>query len=258
MGNMETTPKAIVTVILPCAGEGSRLGLKRPKELYEVEPGKPMIGYSLDLIRSVAELMHAPVRVVVVMRQGKESVVESVETALKPAGVEVVSVQFDEKLSEWPGSIHSAREFFSDKNVVLLPDSYIETGGRLLIAEMLEALQHHSLVMGAKQSTDPAEIRRLGALRLSDTGSGEAVLEFADKPEDASRFDAIWGCFAFRGEIAEELHEFLMCSVLHFENHYGKRSFYPAGTVLFEDYFDLGTWEQIELFREKREAMREN
>ena len=37
-----------LTVILPCAGEGNRLGLTTPKELYEIIPGKRLIDFSLD------------------------------------------------------------------------------------------------------------------------------------------------------------------------------------------------------------------
>ena len=41
-----------VTIILPCAGEGKRLGAKGPKELFEIYPGKKLIDYSLEHIKA--------------------------------------------------------------------------------------------------------------------------------------------------------------------------------------------------------------
>ena len=38
-----------LTVILPCAGEGTRLSLPYPKEVHSIEKNKSLIDYSFDL-----------------------------------------------------------------------------------------------------------------------------------------------------------------------------------------------------------------
>ena len=37
-----------LTVILPCAGEGTRLSLPYPKEVHSIEKNKSLIDYSFD------------------------------------------------------------------------------------------------------------------------------------------------------------------------------------------------------------------
>ena len=39
----------MITVILPCAGEGTRLSLPYPKEIHSIEKSKSLIDYSFDL-----------------------------------------------------------------------------------------------------------------------------------------------------------------------------------------------------------------
>ncbi|MCP5049152.1 MAG: hypothetical protein GY940_18430, partial [bacterium] len=70
-----------ITVILPCAGEGSRMGLETPKELFEIFPGndaagksakgKPvkLIDFSLEHIRAFPD--RRALRVAVVVRPWK-------------------------------------------------------------------------------------------------------------------------------------------------------------------------------------------
>ena len=40
---------SLLTVILPCAGEGTRLSLPYPKEIHSIEKNKSLIDYSFDL-----------------------------------------------------------------------------------------------------------------------------------------------------------------------------------------------------------------
>ncbi len=237
-----------LTVILPCAGEGSRLGLSGPKELYEVEVGRPLIRYSLDLLLKTQRKTESQITVAVVIRKGKESVVDYVRKYLSEDRFKVVSVHFDPHLREWPGSIYSAKHVFSEKNILLLPDSFVHYSASDLLSQMVDRLDLKLLVFGAKPTDDTSEICRLGALQLN--GKLSDVVCFEDKPDTAADHNAIWGCFGFHQKIADELHDFLMASVEHQNNQYRDRSFFPAGSLAIENYFDLGTWERIETFRE--------
>jgi len=250
-----------LTVILPCAGEGSRLGLSGPKELFEVEPGMPMIRYTLDLLLAGVEKTENKVQIAVVIREGKEAVVQYVKQGLPEAYFEVKPVVFDSSYREWPGSIYSARAAFSEHNVVLLPDSYLtlsetdrlrrKVAGRTLnlLQCMSEQLEKRTVVFGVKSTLQDEILNRLGAVEVNES-TGE-VLRFQDKPLQTAGYNGVWGCFGFRKSVADELHRFLMESVLHRETNYPERSFYPAGSFEIEDYNDLGTWESIERFRSK-------
>jgi len=249
------------SVILPCAGSGTRLGIKTPKELLEIEPGCPLITYSLDLLCAIPSSSGSKIRVIVIIRDGKESVVDFVRNYLDPETFEVIAVYFDTRFEEWPGSVYSAKSYFQTFNLVLLPDSYLvlskrdrfhhetQFGGLTLIDATHFALQSSPLVFGVKETQQAGEMKRLGAVSLIP--KQKIISGFADKPHDPSAYNGIWGCFAFRADIADELHAFLMASVRHQNNQYLQRSFYPAHYFSIADYQDLGTWEQIECFRKK-------
>ncbi|MCU0290182.1 MAG: hypothetical protein MUF15_27830 [Acidobacteria bacterium] len=254
-----------LTVILPCAGEGNRLGLTTPKELYEIVPGKRLIDFSLDHINAWSlkcekgkkEIFH--LRVVVVIRPWKREVAEY--AAGKLAGIKVESVLFNDNYIEWPGSVYSAAPFFSAYNLVLLPDSYLclcdrvdskdvcfNHAGKTLIELILEALENHNVVFGAVACTDPSILKRLGAMKVE---SGK-VTAFQDKPrENLGQFNRFWGCYGFRGEYGGVLYDFLTRSVGYQPVSLAEQPFYPPGSVPIYSYLDLGTWDNIREFQSK-------
>lgn len=257
--------KQRISVILPCAGMGSRLGLSGPKELHEVEPGFPLIRYSLDLLMHTPPDLAARTQVVVVIRPGKERVASVVQERLAATGMRVIPVAFDAKLREWPGSIHSARHHFSKVNLVLLPDSYLGLGGRhrsvfteeskriSLLQRVETKLEAHALVFGVKRTQCDRDLRQLGALEVASDGT---VLRFQDKPTNPDGFNAVWGCFAFRSGIADALHSMLMATVERRSTgpSYLESRCYPSGSFDVHEYFDLGTPERISAFLQHRRA----
>jgi len=252
-------PAAGLTVILPCAGSGTRLGLKKPKELFEILPGICLIDFSLAHIR--AALPVAGIKVVVVIRPDKEEVVDHVRRVLPEIKVE--SVFFNDSYHEWPGSVFSARETFSNHNLVLLPDSILNIGknsfnsktepicrdeeGSTLIKLAIDSLPGHKVVFGWIQCSDSRELKKKGALRV-ESGT---VTAFLDKP-DASfeKYNGFWGCYAFRKEVGESLYHFLVSSVRHRPVSLEEQSFHPAGAIPLHSYRDLGTWSAIRQFQQ--------
>lgn len=258
-GSPQLNADSKLSVILPCAGEGRRFGASGPKELHEAESGIPLIQYSLDLLMQTPPELAAKTQIVVVIRNGKECVVSRVQEQLEGTAMQVVAVSFEPELHEWPGSIYSAREHFSENNVVLLPDSYLvlsdldrsawqRSGVRLTLLEgMIEALTQHPLVFGAKRSHDEVELRQYGALML---GEDATVNGLQDKPMDVRPFNAIWCCFGFQRRVAGELHAMLMQSLTSRMdgNTRSHNACFPAGSIDVQEYFDLGTPERIERF----------
>ncbi len=276
-----------LTIILPCAGEGSRLGLKSPKELFEIVAGKRLIDFSLEHILAYKKKMGPPadalnLKVAVVIRPWKSGVVEYVAGRLP--GIAVETVLFNDSYFEWPGSVYSASPSFSNKNLVLLPDSCLrlsecgtepesaaksakkptgcgdsmfdgndpsfcrDSNGNTLVELIIRALDSFEVVFGSVPCNDPARLAKLGAMRVE----GNVVTAFQDKPvENRDVYNSFWGCYAFRETRAQALYDFLVSSVKHQPVTLRDCLFNPPGAVPLHTYRDLGTWESIEEFRKK-------
>ncbi len=236
-----------LTVILPCAGEGNRLGLTTPKEFFEIVPGKRLIDFSLEHI--LAQDPGMVESVVVVIRPWKKEVAEYV--AGKLPGTRVETVLFNDDYSEWPGSVYSAAAFFSQYNLVLLPDSYLCLCGSApgtLLEMVLAALKNHQVVFGSVSCMDHSKLKNLGAMRVEHG----MVTAFQDKPRhDLEQYNSFWGCYGFRQNYGKALYDFLIRSVRHQPASLEEQPFYPPGSVSLHSYLDLGTWENIRKFRDQ-------
>ncbi|UCH92372.1 MAG: 2-C-methyl-D-erythritol 4-phosphate cytidylyltransferase, partial [Candidatus Aminicenantes bacterium] len=194
-----------LTIILPCAGEGSRLGINTPKELFEIVPGTRLIDFSLKHI--LAAPRKEKITAAVVTRPWKTQVVEYVTEQLP--GIPVQTVIFNDDYREWPGSVYSAQEVFSRNNLVLLPDSFlglsatfkevvtIDSNGKTLVELVSDALHRHKVVFGCIKCTEVKVLETLGAVRMENG----IVTAFQDKPktsESIEQFNGFWGCYAFR------------------------------------------------------------
>jgi 2-C-methyl-D-erythritol 4-phosphate cytidylyltransferase len=247
-----------LTIILPCAGDGRRLGLNTPKELFEIFPGIRLIDFSLKHI--LAAPQKEKIIIAVVVRPWKTEVVEYVSKQLPSIPVETVI--FNDNYQEWPGSVYSAKDLFSKKNLVLLPDSFLSlsahanlenlsinhSNGKTLVELVEDALSRWKVVFGCIKSTDVKILETLGAVRMENG----IVTVFQDKPhpnESPGQFNGYWGCYAFEKEMGKPLYDFLIHSLLHQPLPLEAQSFYPPGVIPIGEYYDLGTWENIECFK---------
>ncbi len=241
-----------LTVVLPCAGDGVRMNLSYPKELFEIFPGVKLIDFSLDHIKYFADRSGVSVKVAVVIKCGKEDVFSYVKSKL--SGMIVDSVTFNNKFREWPGSVFSAYERFSENNIVLLPDSFISMGennrftddeGMGIIEHSLNVLERMSVVFGIKSCSEKNILKDLGALRTK----GEKIDVFIDKPVDTEGLNGFWCSYGFRREIANDLYKFLIKNVEKERVEIKDQKFFPPGYFNVYEYFDLGTSESVEHFR---------
>lgn len=247
-----------VTIILPCAGDGRRLGLDTPKELFEIVPGTRLIDFSLKHI--LAAPQKEKINIAVVIRPWKTEVVEYVSEQLP--GIPVETVIFNDNYREWPGSVYSAKDVFSKNNLVLLPDAFLslsahsnletpvitDCNDRSLVELVSIALGRHKVVFGCIKCTDVKILGTLGAVRMEN----DIVTAFQDKPrpnELPGQFNGYWGCYAFEKEMGKPLYDFLIHSVLHQPLPLEKQLFYPPGVIPIDEYHDLGTWENIDRFK---------
>lgn len=250
-----------LTIILPCAGDGRRLGLNTPKELFEIVPGTRLIDFSLKHILAVPQ--KETIIIAVVIRSWKTVVKEYVSDQLP--GISVETVIFNDNYKEWPGSVFSAKDLFSKNNLVLLPDSFLslsthsnlgnpaftDPNDRPLVELVSNALSRYKVVFGCIKCTDIKVMETLGAVRMENG----VVTAFQDKSrpnELPGQFNGYWGCYAFKKKMGKPLYDFLIHSVLHQPLSLKAQPFYPPGIIPIGEYYDLGTWENIKRFKKVR------
>jgi bifunctional N-acetylglucosamine-1-phosphate-uridyltransferase/glucosamine-1-phosphate-acetyltransferase GlmU-like protein len=228
-----------LTVILPCAGEGTRLGLPYPKELHVIQKGTSLMDMSLRHVDLFAERVD---KVVITLTPSKHALIKAQEKWLDV--IDFAFTFFKPWHHEWPGSILSAKRLFGDYNMVLLPDAcLIAHKDHALVPTMLELLKTHSVVFGYLPESDPKRLKALGALHVTENGR---VTKFADKPaENFERYNAFW----FRREVGEDLLELMTHSVRRVPVLI--ESLGAVGAFPVESYLDLGTWENQAQFHAK-------
>lgn len=235
-----------ICVVIPCAGAGRRLGLPYPKELLALGPGRTLIDAALDLVPRDRD-----VRVVVVVSPEK---VELVRYLGRYAGeLPIAFVHQLPDLSECTGAVLSARPWFGDLNVVLLPDELIEpaTEAPQPVASLLDAIANEPFAFLAQLESDPDRLRAEGALHVTEAIDGRArVVDLADKPTDPlDRFNAVWTGFAFRREAATAA-----LTVLHHGTtgrpvsaaELRASPLYGAPIVPVAACTDVGTWDAVQ------------
>jgi hypothetical protein len=186
-----------VTVVLPCAGSGSRLGLPFGKELLPLGPGRTPLAATLDLLRPHASML----RLIVVLGGQREATARHI---LRIAGgLPVAFAAQQPGLEESTGAVLSAEPWFGTRTLVLLPDQILMHPPGSLLAEAMEALRGAPFCFLAARENDPAKIARDGALRITDDTPAR-LMAYAEHPDvsAASGFNAVWFGFGFRREHA--------------------------------------------------------
>ncbi len=228
------------TIILPSAGLGSRLDLGYSKELFEIQKGIRLIDFSIYHIKKTNFKKHK-ITVCVVITPQKEEVYEYVKNKLPD--YDVRKSYFNNKYKEWPGSIYSARENYSDFNIVLLPDTYIQIKRKSLIDIITNKLDSYETVFGYIKTKNKKDLINLGAMNVK---KGKITL-FKDKPkQDYQFYNSYWGCFGFRKSIGRGLYKFLNKSVLDINPDIVPP--FSMGGFPLESFYDLGTRDGIKNF----------
>lgn len=229
------------TVILPSAGEGRRLGLPYPKELVALGPQRTAIDATLESLPADRDLA-----VVVVVSPAKTATIRYLARY-----AEVLAMAFVHQRSDRPGCIGavlSAKPWFGDRNLVLLPDQLVvvEPGSANPVSAALDALDDNPFCFITKQETASDRLARDGALRVECNGGDAHVVDYCDKPRAGwERFNAIWAGFAFRREAAEGALEILDRSTRGesvSQRDIEDSPLFGSPAIQVADCVDIGTW----------------
>ncbi|WP_410643453.1 hypothetical protein [Amycolatopsis sp. lyj-346] len=207
------TPVPDVSVILPCAGLGTRFGAPYAKELHCLAPGVTVLDRSLE---AVVELVKSglSVRVVVVFGPHK---LDTVKYLARYTGTFQLVFVYQDDVAEpgLDGAIRCALPLTRGPVALVLPDIVVSDGESLLSALREADVVGWSVV--AAEERDPGVLRQMGALVVAggDGGAGGAggaggdgavtVEAAAEKPADPAGFNALWGMVAVAEDQAHRL-----------------------------------------------------
>jgi hypothetical protein len=184
-----------ITVLLPCAGEGSRFRAPYPKELHCIARGMTALDAALAPVVDLAR--NCPVRLVAVAGPGREPTLER----LYPYGEILdlwITFQNDRHGSEMPGALRAARDLVSERVLVVLPDQHFSwTPQANPLVDCVAALRTGDWgVIAAPPGTRP--LSEDGALAVTAGPHGLRVTAAAEKPPDDTGFDAAWVVLGLR------------------------------------------------------------
>ncbi len=230
-----------LTVIMPAAGKGSRLGLPYPKEIMHLEENKALIDYSFDFFKDKSR---EEVEFVIVINEHKTDIVKYVSKYKDRYKISFTFQDPDEH--EYTGAIKSGYHLFGENNVVMLPDTLMKlTPGVDLYDRVMNNLKNKGFVFFYKQEDNPLMLATKGSLAI-DNGFVKA---YEDKPKsDFGRFNAFWCSFAFTKNAFPLCISFMEKSTLQegFDaNEIKLTPIYNSMGIEVLDYIDLGTWGEV-------------
>ena len=231
-----------LTIILPAAGNGTRLNLPYPKEILRLNDHEALIDSSFNFFRDYGR---KDVEFVVVINENKTEIISYLAKYKDRYNISFVYQNPNEY--EYTGAIKSAKHLFGEHNIVLLPDTIMTLSPN---TDLFETVKHSLTETGFtflyKQESNYDVLKTKGALFVNNEN---IVEQYEDKPETGyENFNAYWCAFAFRKRTFDSCMTFMEKSTLkqRIDNEEIKQTpIYKSKAIKVEDYIDLGTWEEI-------------
>lgn len=180
---------ASVTVLLPAAGWGQRMGSPNSKEIL-INP-EYNIAYIQFAIESVTELL-CPI--IIITRKEKTQLTEWIRDYKIKNPLVDLQIFFITDSSEWPDSLLQTSDLWSEYNLVLLPDTDWKPKNQ--VHAILNHLQHADVVY----SIFPTEKLNWGFVKRMDN-----EFELVEKPKQLVSGFSAWGHIGFRQSAGQDI-----------------------------------------------------
>jgi len=240
-GNNQEQDKDMITAIIPAAGQGTRLNLPYPKEIYRVDRNQALIDFTFDFFKGYTR---DEVEFVVIINEHKTDIVKYLSRYKSRFNISFTYQNPAEK--EYTGAVKSAAHLFGEYNVFLLPDTIMTLAPGADLGQLIKtALANDSFAFLYKPETDPAMLKTKGALTVENG----VVTAYEDKPkEDLGRFNAFYCSFAFKRDAFDSAMAFMEKSTLGLEvdpAEIRNTPLYLCKGIPVVDFVDLGTWPEL-------------
>ncbi len=191
-----STPKT--TIIVPCAGFGTRVGSPPAKELL-LNPStqRPLIDHSLVVAQD-----HQWNKVLIT-RPEKKALMDYV-TGFEIAHDTKTQWVLVQKTLEWPDSVLKSSEFWSEQNILILPDTSWTPAG--LEKKIVQQLDSFDVSYGVFDT--------LGKHTWGTVSIQGDTLHLHEKPPKAGADFKAWGLIAFKKNIGKTLFTSILESTL--------------------------------------------
>ena len=167
--------KSKINIIIPCAGKGTRLNLPYAKEIHRINRDTSLIDLSLNLCVNDKDIIS---EIIIVTDPSKKDLINYLNKWKKNFNIKICF--FNHNFHEWAGSIMSAKNYFSQKNVVLLPDSLItQYKNQSTLRSMNVNLDKNDVCFALKKEKNKNKLLSVGALNVKN----DKINNFCDKPE---------------------------------------------------------------------------
>ncbi len=208
-----------LTVLLPAAGLGTRMGNPNAKEIM-INP-RYEIPYIQFAIESVSDI---PCRIMIVTRTEKTQLVDWVGLYKNKNPSINLELFFIQKTTEWPDSLMQAKSVWSKKNIVLLPDT--DWKPRNQIRKLWEQLS----VTEAVYSVFSTNQNSWGFVKINETD-----FELVEKPNQTLDGFKAWGHIGFQDSIGMSL---LTAHLKSTFDHEIKKLDFQASILDLDEFYD--------------------
>jgi dTDP-glucose pyrophosphorylase len=222
-----------ICVILPCAGEGSRLGLPFPKELAPLGNSRFVIDSCLDLIGGASR--NSDIRIILLENGEREQTAEHIRRRLPQ--VPLAMIRQHKATSDMPEAVLMLEPWLGTANVLLLPDCVYEYTGDP-VTEVGNLAVSGGFAFGAVRGNPEGK----GALVVDQD---DRVALYEDKPARPCEYNAAWCMLGFgNGSFGMDAVRLISYSTARV--HEGSVRVPPlhlSPVVWLKDCRDCGTWE---------------
>lgn len=214
-------PSHQTTLLVPCAGFGTRAGSPPAKEMLpHPKTGRPLI----DSVITLAATARWPMTLVT--RAEKTELMDHINQQMAHHQLPVNWVLV-ESTKEWPESVLRTKSLWAEKNILILPDT--QWSPQAAIFQVHEKLSTYDVCHGVFRTHDH---RPWGTVRVVD----QHQIQLCEKPLTHRADFCPWGLIGFRQGIGEALFQALLQSTF---DHEVKTLNTCAATVELKSFEDL-------------------
>lgn len=227
-----------ISVIIPCAGKGTRLGIPFSKELFPVSKEQTLIDCCFERLYPFKD----KVSVVIIIAPDKTDLVRHLYKYC--SDFEMVFLYQSPENKEFLGALESSKSQYSRVNVLMLPDIIVKDSSfSKKLTTLINETDKDGIGFGVVYEGDYGRLQKMGAIRAVNNRL-EALAEKPDK--NPGLFNCYWIYISWKGSMTE----LFLAELKSLYANRGKRisdesTLIGKPVVVFDKALDLGVWPNV-------------